>query len=48
MNKDIEDAKDAFKKFSEQFGPDSEYTRILIEVVLEEILKMKKGNKNGK
>jgi hypothetical protein len=31
-------ATDAFKSFAEQFGPDDAYTRIIIEVLLEELM----------
>jgi hypothetical protein len=45
---DIKTAEDAFKKFSQEFGPDDVYTRILIEVVIEEILKISKEKQNGR
>lgn len=38
----FDDAKigtDALKSFAEQFGPDDVYTRIIIEVLLEELFK---------
>lgn len=30
-------ATDAFKAFAQQFGPDDVYTRIILEVILEEL-----------
>lgn len=40
MNKnEAEVVTDAFKSFAEQFGPDDIYTRIVLELVLEELFK---------
>lgn len=47
-------ATDAFKAFAQQFGPDDVYTRIILEVILEElfnvsnnILEESKENQDG-
>lgn len=43
MSKDPDDvgiATDAFKAFAQQFGPDDVYTRIILEVILEELFKV--------
>lgn len=38
-NDDAKVGTDAFRSFFQQFGPDDVYTRIIIEVLLEELLK---------
>ena len=41
---------DAFKSFFQQFGPDDIYTRIIVEVLLEELLlnsRQKEKKENG-
>lgn len=51
MNKPRDEAiagTDAFRVFAQQFGPDDVYTRIILEILLEELLSPSYNSDGGK